>query len=220
MKKSTIILSVSFALIFGLGIYLGQFFFGASPTASVASSNLPNSPIAANAPIAATPSSGDMTPPPWANGGQIGTGNAAANAANAANGTANTGVRTPAQRQLDVAAREKELQDMQQFQRELQQATVNGKPDPKKMIEVFERLKQTRGSVVGGVNVDVMINNLDKAQQMQDLAAEIQKEANKGGAQDPKKMQDYMDRLRKLQGQLRTDVMVAPASTPQALSKK
>ena len=220
MKKSTIILSVSFALIFGLGIYLGQVFLGASPTASVASSNLPNSPIAANAPIAATPSSGDMTPPPWANGAQSGTGNAAANAANAANGTANTGVRTPAQRQLEVAAREKELQDMQQFQRELQQATVNGKPDPKKMIEVFERLKQTRGSVVGGVNVDVMINNLDKAQQMQDLAAEIQKEANKGGAQDPKKMQDYMDRLRKLQGQLRTDVMVAPASTPQALSKK
>jgi hypothetical protein len=222
MKKSTIILSVSFVFIFALGIYLGQVFFGSGQTAPVISSNASSSNPTAALPNVTKPNAIDSAPPPWAtsstNGAANGTSNGAGNGM--ASGTLPSGVRTPAQRQLDVAAREKELQDMQQFQRELQQATVNGKPDPKKMIEVFERLKQNRGSVIGGVNVDVMINNLEKAQQMQDLSAEIQKEANKGGAQDPKKMQDYMDRLRKLQGQLRTDVMVAPASMPQALPKK
>lgn len=226
MKKSTIILSVAFAMIFALGIYLGQVFFGSGQTTPLTSSTTSTSNPSAALPNAAKPNAGDMTPPPWAtsstNGSVNGSVNGSAALGNgaAANGTGVAGVRTPAQRQMEVAAREKELQDMQQFQRELQQATVNGKPDPKKMIEVFERLKQTRGSVIGGVNVDVMINNLEKAQQMQDLAAEIQKEANKGGTQDPKKMQDYMDRLRKLQSQLRTDVMVAPASAAQVLPKK
>jgi hypothetical protein len=222
MKKSTFIISVAFAVIFALGIYLGQVFFGSGQTSPHNSSTTSTSNPIAELPNAAKPNAGDMTPPPWATSSANGSVNGAVTGTNngVPNGSSVTGVRTPAQRQLDVAAREKELQDMQQFQLELQQATVNGKPDPKKMIEVFERLKQTRGPVVGGVNVDVMINNLEKAQQMQDLAAEIQKEANKGGTQDPKKMQDYMDRLRKLQSQLRTDVMVAPASAPQVLLKK
>jgi hypothetical protein len=219
MKKPTIILIASFALIFALGIYLGQLFFGSAQPTMVSNNTVSNVPTVA-VPNMSKPESRDMTPPPWATSAGNGTPNAAANGiANGVNGS-NSVIRTPAQRQLDIAAREKDVQDMQQFQRELQQATVNGKPDPKKMIEAFERLKQARGSIVGGMNVDVMINNLQKAQQMQDLAAEIQKEANKGGAQDPKKMQDYMDRLHKLQAQLRTDVMAAPASLPSELPRK
>lgn len=116
----------------------------------------------------------------------------------------------------EAAQSKSDLADINKMQDELLAIVQSGNPDTKKLAEVLHRLKQTQGANVGGVNVDVLINNLEKSQQLQDLSVEMQKEAQKPGGPDQKKMQENVERLKKIQAQMRTDVMVpnAGGATP------
>lgn len=164
--------------------------------------------VAASAPPAANNAPADNMPAPWANGSnssalQSGE-KSSANVTGLSDGHNNT--KAPGKK-LTAA-------ELQKFQDELLGTVQSGNPDPKRLKEILTRLKQTQGNTVGGVNVDVLLNNLEKSQQIQDVAAQLQKESQKPGGPDQKKMQDYMDSLKKLQAQMRTDVMVASPAMP------
>ncbi|MBR7800852.1 hypothetical protein [Undibacterium fentianense] len=109
--------------------------------------------------------------------------------------------------------------ELQKMQSELLTAVQSGNPDPKRLKEILLHLKQTQGNNVGGVNVDVLIGNLDASQQLQTIAAEVQKEAQKPGGPDQRKMQELTDKMKRVQGQMRTDVMIASPTSPVQASK-
>lgn len=160
--------------------------------ASVAPLLAPQSAPAANMPRAA-----EGVPPPWATGA------------------------TPSLAQADkplngqpmaagpATASQRELKELEKLQQELTESMREGKqPDPKKVAEMLNRLKEKHGSTVVGVNLDAVISNLQTAQDMQALALEIQHESGKPGGGDSKKMQGYIAQLTKLQSRMRMDISV------------
>lgn len=80
--------------------------------------------------------------------------------------------------------------------------------DPKHVEALLLQLKSKHGSTVAGVNLDVVIGNLQVAQEIQVLALEMQRESAKPGGGDNKKMQGLLEQLTKLQLRLRTDISV------------
>ncbi len=178
----------------------------AGPTLKTAGPTLasPSAVADLNAPLATD------VPPPWANSGST-----AAHKNTAGDSTPTSGShQTTSATGVTGASRTKpNLAELEKMQVELLAAVQSGKPDVKKLSEVLHRLKQTQGANVGGVNIDALINNLEKSQQLQDLSMEMQKETQKVGGPDQKKMQDNIERLKKLQAQMRTDVAVPPTGT-------
>lgn len=168
------------------------------------------SDVAASSSSVTNKSAVDNLPAPWAN---------SANGSVVQGDKSATNATGPIDARSNNVAPGKKLTaaELQKFQDELLATVQSGNPDSKRLKEILTRLKQTQGNTVGGVNVDVLLNNLEKSQQIQDVAAQLQKESQKPGGPDQRKMQEYMDSLKKLQAQMRTDVMVAsPAMTVQA----
>jgi len=153
----------------------------------------------ANLPPPARP--GDSAPAPWA-------ANSAKPPALPVTVNPPTGVPTP----LDMATpaqRQHALKELEQIRNELAASMRDGKqPDPKKVVEALTRLKRTYGSQVAGVNLDAVINNVEKAQEIQALALKMQSETSKPGGPDQKALMGYVEQLKKLQAQLRTDISV------------
>jgi uncharacterized membrane protein len=169
----------------------------------------PAAPVAAPAKAASQASTADNAPPPWANS-SAGMSAASSNA-NAAGG----GTPAPAT-SLGKKGSQLSKTELDGIQTELLAAMQTQKPDTKRMIEILNRLKQSPDTKVSGINIDVLINNMEKSQQMQDLAAEIQKESTKPGGVDTKRLQEQVERLKKLQSQVRTDVLLPAASATNA----
>lgn len=166
------------------------------------------------APSVAVPAEADV-PPPWANSKSAQAEVRVDGQPRSPSGVSEQPAIAGAPRS-GAAQSKSDLADINKMQTELLAIVQSGNPDTKKLAEVLHRLKQTQGANVGGVNVDVLINNLEKSQQLQDLSVEMQKEAQKAGGPDQKKMQENVERLKKIQAQMRTDVMVpnAGAATP------
>lgn len=210
--NSKLILSVGAAAILASALFYGL----RSPTPAVnPTPGAVTTPGAAtNAASVAKNTSIDNTPSPWANSGN---GVALPGGDKSVTDMTNADGKNDARNSNVVPGKKLTPAELQKFQDELLATVQSGNPDAKKLKEILTRLKQTQGNTVGGVNVDVLLNNLEKSQQIQDVATQLQKESQKPGGPDQRKMQDYMDSLKKLQAQMRTDVMVAnPAMQMQA----
>lgn len=205
-----------YALFAGVAVALGFFFakFDITVTAVAPKTTVATSVTSsATASVRSTPET--EAPPPWANSG-----NQAANV-NAGAGTlprmdANQGVGSGEAPMSATSNSKQKLAELGKTQAELTAFVQSGNADPKKLLDILQKLKQTQGPSVGGVNIDALINNLEKTQQLQELSVEMQRESQKVGGPDQKKMQENIERLKKLQAQMRTDVTVtnARAATP------
>ena len=123
---------LSFAVLFG----------GRDPASPTAAAIAP-SPVAR--PASKLPQSQpqpDAAPSPWAARGQVAAvPGAAASSAGAA-----------------LPLRQRDLQELEKIKMELSDSMRDGKPDPKKVVEVLTKLKQMNGPSVAGVNLDAVIN--------------------------------------------------------------
>lgn len=159
-----------------------------------------------------SPLPGDSAPSPWA-------ANSAKPSGLAAGGNLPPGASAP----VDMRAagqRQRDLIELKKMHTELAVSMREGRPvDPKKVAEALAKLKQIYGSTVAGVNLDAVITNVEKAQEMQALAMEIQREAGKAGGPDRKVLLAQVDKLKKLQSQLRTDVAAVPKPAPAEAAK-
>lgn len=153
----------------------------------------------------------DNSPPPWlgstANSPTIKSvdGNASNDILNVPNGTQR-------QQLTGIEQSKKRLADLEKLQAEVNASVQNGQPDLKKLSATLYKMKETQGSTVGGVNLNALITNLEKAQQIQELAFEMQKESGKGGNSDQKKLDANMKKMQQLQSEMRTDIMVSPTT--------
>jgi hypothetical protein len=93
--------------------------------------------------------------------------------------------------------------------------TANGRqPTPAEMNAVLGELERVEGSsVISGVNVGALRNNLSKVDEMQRLGLEMKNESTKPNGGDPKKLKELMERLQKLQTEMRTDIAAPAAPT-------
>lgn len=153
----------------------------------------------------------DNSPPPWlgstANGPTIKSvdGNVSNDILNVPNGTQR-------QQLTGIEQSKKRLADLEKLQAEVNASVQNGQPDLKKLSATLYKMKETQGSTVGGVNLNALITNLEKAQQIQELAFEMQKESGKAGNSDQKKLDANMKKMQQLQSEMRTDIMVSPTT--------
>ncbi|MBI3712763.1 MAG: hypothetical protein HY253_07350 [Burkholderiales bacterium] len=205
-----------YALLTGVAAALGFFFskYEIKVTATAPKTTVATSVTSVAAP-SVSPTPETEAPPPWVNNG---------NQVADVNSGANTLPRMDAKQGMGAGEvpmsatsnSKQKLAELGKMQTELTAFVQSGNTDPKKLLDILHKLKQTQGSSVGGVNIDALINNLEKTQQLQELSLEMQKESQKAGGPDPKKMQENIERLKKLQAQMRTDVTVtnARAATP------
>lgn len=100
--------------------------------------------------------------------------------------------------------RQKQMAELKEMQMALMKSIQgNHQPDPRQVIGLLDKIKQINGSsVVGGVNLDNLRDNLIRAQEIQRIAAEMSHEAQKPAGADPKKMKAYTEQLQSLQQQL------------------
>ena len=203
LNKRTMALVALVLVLLAVAIMFGR----RGPATAPAAMN-PAAPSVANPSVPGGASSrpGDGVPPPWAAGG-------VQPPSVALPGQALGG---PPVSAASAAAAQRDLQELQRMQQELAESMRGGQqPDPKRVEALLNQLKQKHGSTVAGVNLDVVISNLQVAQEIQVLALDIQRESAKPGGGDFKKMQGYVAQLTKLQSRLRTDVS-APQVHPAA----
>ena len=199
MNKRSMAVAALILLLLAVALYFalrGSSVTGRAPVAAV-----PTVPSASTSAVPGIGGSrpGDSAPPPWATG----SGQAPSVAPGAA---VLSGQPSPADK---AAAAQRESKELEQMQLEIAEMLRNGKqPDPKRVAEMLTSLKQKHGAIVAGVNLDVVLNNLQVAQEIQTLALEIQRESSKPGGGDSKKMQAYVAQLTKLQAQMRMDITV------------
>ncbi len=95
--------------------------------------------------------------------------------------------------------------------------TANGRqPTPAEMNAVLAELERVEGSsVISGVNVGALRSNLSKVDEMQRLGMEMKNESSKPNGGDPAKLKDIMNRLQKLQAEMRTDIAAPAPVVPQ-----
>jgi len=95
--------------------------------------------------------------------------------------------------------------------------TANGRqPTPAEMNAVLGELERVEGSsVISGVNVGALRSNLSKVDEMQRLGMEMKDESSKPNGGDPAKLKDIMNRLQKLQAEMRTDIAAPAPVVPQ-----
>ncbi len=101
---------------------------------------------------------------------------------------------------------------LQGIQAKLASMTAGGKPpDPRALDALLSELERTQHtSVVGGVNIAALRDNLAKATEIGNLAKEME-QAAKQPKPDVQKIQGMMDQIKQLQVGMRADLMVAPA---------
>lgn len=105
-----------------------------------------------------------------------------------------------------------DIASLQSIQARLAALSAGGKqPDPRALDALLAELERTQHTtVIGGANIEALRENLAKAAEIGDLAKEMELAA-KQPSPDMQKIQGMMDRIKKLQAGLRTDIMVAPA---------
>lgn len=111
---------------------------------------------------------------------------------------------------------EAETARLASIQQRLQQATLDGNPDPEQVISLLEELESVQGEPLpGGVDLAVLRQNLRVAGQMQRIAENVQQLVGDGSAaateQTADSVQRQLEELAALQRQLRTDVIRAPS---------
>ncbi len=134
------------------------------------------------------------TPAPWMNGSQA------------------SGAAAPAGEQ----AKQKRMAELQALQADILRKTQQGQqPDAKQVDATLAKLQEIEGApIVAGVNIPAVRSNLDKAQQMQQLAQDMEREAKKPGGPDMNRLRAQMAQLQQLQGQLRNDISVNQPGAP------
>lgn len=112
--------------------------------------------------------------------------------------------------------KQKRLAELQSLQADILRQTQQGRqPDAKQVDATLAKLQEIEGApIVAGVNIPAVRSNLDKAQQLQQLAQEMEREAKKPGGPDMNKLKAQMAQLQQLQGQLRNDVSVNQPGMP------
>ena len=90
--------------------------------------------------------------------------------------------------------------------------TANGRqPTPAEMNVVLADLERVEGSsVISGINVGAVRNNLVKVDEMQRLGEQMKTESTKPGGGDIQKLNAMMARIQKLQSEMRLDITVSP----------
>lgn len=205
MSKKTIVLVVLLALAllmatlwFGmrLGVRSVEQGTGGNQLAG-AGRNVPPSLPAASAPALPLV----QAQPPWA---------ASAGGSNAAiPGVPDSAAQIERQKQMA------ELRTMQMALMKSMQET--NRADPRQVDALLLKIKQVTGSsTFNGIDIDVLRNNLAKAEKMQRIAEEMNREASKPGGADPKKIQAYAEQLKKLQPQsfMTPQIQPKPAAEP------
>ena len=102
-------------------------------------------------------------------------------------------------------------QRLQAIQEQLRDIAQSSEPDPQRLDSLLGELVAVEGShIVGGVDMQVVRNNLQYAAEMQRLSSELESLAAAGN--DPQNlvlMKEKVTRIQTLQQQLRTDVRVS-----------
>lgn len=164
----------------------------------------PATPVnAAEAPATAVTPANTGAPPPWAD----------------SSGAAPSADLGPAIK--SVAADPKKRAAREAIRAKILSLTANGRqPTPAEMNGVLAELERVEGSsIISGVNVGALRNNLSKVDEMQRLGMEMKNESTKPNGGDPKKLKEIMERLQKLQTEMRTDI-AAPAGPASVVTQK
>lgn len=186
------------------GVLVGGIVWFAKPAAPVASSTPPPSSVSApvSAATARTPSmaaggAAQTQAPPWAGAVDGSAGNLQPMGMAAAIHAAPV---DPAKAKARAAIRAR-----------LAELTAGGRhPTPGEMSGVLADLERTEGSsAVGGVNIEALRNNLDKVSEMQKLGAELSAEAQQPGGGDKQKIEQILSRVRQLQSEMQSNIIVA-----------
>lgn len=154
--------------------------------------------------------SNDNSPPPWMGSGSVSQANKNSDG-NSSNEVSNSGNGFNAQKPTGADESKKKLEELNKIQAEITANMQNGQPDIKKLTATLYKMKQTQGDVVGGVNIGILITNLEKAQQIQELALEMQNNTGKVGSFDQKKQELNLKKMQQLQAEMRTDFVVPPS---------
>lgn len=182
------------------GIVVGGivWFARPAPTAPAA----PINTVQAPGPVTVTPNSAGA-PPPWADSSAAPTG-----------ADLGPAIRSTSSDPKKTAAREA-------IRAKILSLTANGRqPTPAEMNGVLAELERVEGSsIISGVNVGALRNNLSKVDEMQRLGMEMKNESTKPNGGDPKKLKDIMERLQKLQTEMRTDISAPAGPAPTATQK-
>lgn len=179
------------------GLVVGGIVWFARPAPPAPSAPVADMQVTGVTPVS-TPSSAGA-PPPWAETSTAPTG--------ADLGPAIKNVSTDPKKQ---AAREA-------IRAKILSLTANGRqPTPAEMNGVLAELERVEGSsVISGVNVGALRNNLSKVDEMQRLATEMKDESAKPNGGDQAKLKDIMGRMQKLQSEMRTDIAAPAPVAPQ-----
>ncbi len=122
--------------------------------------------------------------------------------------------------QEDQNTRAKKITRLKEIQKKFQALSADGKtPDIREVDRLLGELIEIEGSpIIAGVDLSVLRNNLQVAQEVQTLAKALENES-KQPSPDEKKIAAIVEQMQALQKQLRTDIMAksvptAPSKTP------
>lgn len=96
------------------------------------------------------------------------------------------------------------------IQAELQGLAAGGRqPTPMEVDRVLAKLQQNQGSsVVGGVDIQMLRNNLQAAERIRTLSEQMQPLAQNPSPENTQRLQALMTEIQQVQGTLRPDVLV------------
>lgn len=162
-----------------------------TPVAPLQSTIQRTAPSTAQAPTASSiPVTPPPVTPPWASG-ELGAG------------------KSPAQMQHELQAARAKSERLQKVMQTYQQMMREGKQtDPKAVSHLLDQLQEAEGSsVVNGIDLNVLRNNLTVASQMQTVAHKIEAESQSSHP-DKQKIHEYLDELNQLKGQVNRNYTV------------
>lgn len=102
------------------------------------------------------------------------------------------------------------------IRQKIAELTANGRqPTPAEMNVVLAELERVEGaSIISGINVGAVRNNLIKVDEMQRLGEQMKAESTKPGGGDVQKLNAMLARIQKLQSEMRLDIAVPPPAAP------
>ncbi|MGC9455906.1 MAG: hypothetical protein ACP5DC_00150 [Halothiobacillaceae bacterium] len=108
---------------------------------------------------------------------------------------------------------DEELAELNAIQREMTAIAAEPKPDLDRLDSALVRMAEITGNeAIGGIDLGQLRNNVAIARDLQALAEEIEREAERGEEVDIDKLQDLLKQMETLQGQLDHDfAMELPA---------
>jgi len=151
----------------------------------------PKAPAVSHGPTAAPP-----VTPPWANGGV-------------------TGGKSQAQVQQELQAARAKSERLHQVMQSYRQMVREGKQtDPKAVSHLIDQLQQATGSsVVNGIDLNALRNNLKVAAQIKGVAQKIEAESQSAHP-DKQKIDEYLDQLKQLKGQINRHYIAKSPAAP------